>query len=97
MALEYTGIIVSDKSAAILVAPESAFVITAQCTYGCGPCFYVAGRTWVDDVDQATIFRSYEGGEIAKNQAREALGSMQHCLSEPGVIFDVKPLAGYVK
>ena len=93
MALGNTGLIVGEHTSALLIAPQSAFVITAQCTHGCAQAFYVAGSRWVWSVDEATIFRSLEAGEEGRACAREAC---KGCLRENGVTFDVKPLEGFV-
>jgi hypothetical protein len=93
MALEYTGMIVGEKNSALIVAPQSAYVIAAQCVHGCTPAFYVAADLWSDDVDDATIYRTIDAGEAAREAARRFAPA---CLQERGAIFDIKPLAGYV-
>jgi hypothetical protein len=93
MAVGNTGLIVGEDTSALLIAPQSAFVITAQCTHGCAQAFYVTGSRWVWSVDEATIFRSLEAGEEAKVHAREGC---KGCLREKGVTFDVRPLEGFV-
>lgn len=94
MALENTGMIVGERNSALIIAPQSAYIIEAKCANGCPPIYWVASKTWVDDVDLATIFRSIEAGEIALGQARMHACD---CLTEKGSVFDAKPLAGYIR
>ena len=78
MPLQDTGIIKGSTNEAILVNPKSAYVIQGKCPHGCSPCYFVAGSTWVDDVDQATIFRNWEAGQIAATEARRWT-LIEHC------------------
>lgn len=93
MALDHTGMIIGERNSALIISPQSAFVVCANCFRGCGQVFYVAGRTWVDDVDCATIFRNEDAAEIAKGEARS---NATGCLKDQGVTFDAMPLAGFV-
>lgn len=94
MPLEFTGLVVGKDNSALIVAPQSAYILAAQCVHGCNEVFYVAGATWVSDVDLASIFRSMEAGQRALLEARDRASG---CLTEKGTTFDIKPLAGYVK
>lgn len=85
--------IVGERNSAVLISPSSAYVVSAMCVRGCGRVFYVAGRTWVDDVDFATIYRNEDAGSLARIDARS---NAYGCLKDQGVVFDVMPLAGFV-
>lgn len=94
MALDHTGLIQGEKNSALLISPQSAYVLVAQCTKRCPQAFYVAGPIWTFSVDQATILRTEEAGEAAKEDAK---ANVFGCLAVKGVTFDVMPLSGFVK
>jgi hypothetical protein len=96
MSLEHTGLIIGREKSAVMLNPKSAWVVQCLCPYGCDPAFYVAARSWVEDIDQATIFRSFDAAQIAIVHARQALTADQ-CIGQSGSKFDAIPLEGFIK
>jgi hypothetical protein len=91
-----TGLIESKNKKAILLSPETAYVVKCQCTSGCKPCFYMAKGMWSQSIEDALIYRHFDLAIYAAFTARREAIERKNCLGQPGSTFDAVPLSGYL-